>query len=94
MFINFNYNKVHDNKYYPHLNFDNICFTVIANTPPIITNITPITIHWIPSKILDQINSFNVKAFELIKPTNTAIVDNVNPDIHPNLIDIHDIILL
>lgn len=67
---------------------------MIANTPPIITNITPITIPRIPISILDKINSFNVKAFELIKPMNTAIVDNVNPDIHPNLIDVHDIILL
>lgn len=82
------------NKYYPRLNFDNIRFTVIANTPPIITNITPITMPRIPISILDKINSFNVTAFEIIKPMNTAIVDNVNPDIHPNLIDVHDIILL
>jgi hypothetical protein len=83
-----------DNKYYPRLYFDNIRFTVIANTPPIITNITPSTKLWIPISMLDIINSFHVKAFELIKPTNTAIVDNINPDMHPNLIDDHDIILL
>lgn len=83
-----------DNKYCTRLNLDNIRFTVMANTPPIITRITPSTIDWIPIIILDVIKSFNVKAFELIKPTKTAMVANVNPDIHPNLTDFHDIMLL